>query len=120
RLERDFGAPLARPLYCAFDPEGYFPEPTTPRWDLGYMGTYSSDRQPILEALLLEPARRTRDRFVVAGALYPPDVEWPSNVEHLAHVAPREHRGFYCGQRFTLNVTRAAMVEAGYPPSVRL
>ena len=28
------------------------------RWDLGYLGTYSDDRQPTLETLLLEPARR--------------------------------------------------------------
>jgi spore maturation protein CgeB len=36
------------------------------------------------------------------------------------HLAPREHRGFYCAQRFTLNVTRADMVAAGWSPSVRL
>ena len=33
---------------------------------------------------------------------------------------PAEHRGFYGGQRFTLNVTRADMVAAGCSPSVRL
>ena len=30
------------------------------RWDLGYLGTYSADRQPTLERLLLEPARALR------------------------------------------------------------
>ena len=43
-----------------------------PRWDLGYLGTYSPDRQPTLERLLLEPARRAPDRrFAVAGPQYP-------------------------------------------------
>ncbi|MFY0581581.1 CgeB family protein [Cystobacter fuscus] len=34
--------------------------------------------------------------------------------------APPEHPAFYNSQRFTLNVTRADMVRAGYSPSVRL
>src|SRR4029079_18691177 len=33
---------------------------------------------------------------------------------------PAEHRSFYASQRFTLNVTRADMIRAGYSPSVRL
>jgi spore maturation protein CgeB len=42
------------------------------RWDLGYLGTYSPDRQPTLERLLIEPARRLPHlRFVVAGPQYP-------------------------------------------------
>jgi spore maturation protein CgeB len=36
------------------------------------------------------------------------------------HLAPREHRAFYCAQRLTLNVTRADMIAAGWSPSVRL
>jgi spore maturation protein CgeB len=121
RLERDFGARRARPLYCSFDPQLYRPEPQERRWDLGYMGTYSADRQPGLERLLLEPARRAPDRrFVVAGPLYPEGLAWPDNVERIPHLSPAEHRAFYCQQRFTLNVTRAEMVAAGYSPSVRL
>jgi spore maturation protein CgeB len=30
------------------------------------------------------------------------------------------HRSFYNSQRFTLNITRADMIKAGYSPSVRL
>jgi spore maturation protein CgeB len=41
-------------------------------------------------------------------------------VERIEHLSPGEHRAFYCRQRFTLNVTRADMVAAGYSPSVRL
>ncbi len=121
RLEREYGARAARVLYCSADPELYFPEPQTERWDMGYMGTYSEDRQPALESLLLEPARRwSRGRFVVAGPLYPQGTEWPANVERIEHIAPGGHRAFYNAQRLTLNITRADMRAAGWSPSVRL
>jgi len=121
RLEREFGAPVARALYCSFDPELYYPEPTPPRWELGYLGTYSADRQPRLERLLLEPARRLPERrFIVAGAQYPASLRWPDNVEHREHIPPTEHRAFYNAQRYTLNVTRDDMIRAGWSPSVRL
>jgi len=121
RIERQLGSPMARPLYCAVDPELYAPQPAEPAWDLGYMGTYSPDRQPPLERLLLEPARAMPERlFVVAGPMYPDDIRWPGNVQRLAHVSPGEHRAFYCRQRFTLNITRADMIRAGWSPSVRL
>ncbi|HVV51841.1 MAG TPA: glycosyltransferase [Polyangia bacterium] len=121
RLEREFGARAARPLFCAFDPEIYRPDPRPPRWDLGYMGTYSADRQPALDELLLATARRMPDRpFAVAGPLYPQGLAWPDNVQRFEHVPPADHRGFYCSQRFTLNLTRADMIRAGHSPSVRL
>jgi spore maturation protein CgeB len=121
RLERRYGSPMARPLYCSFDPSLYRPEEVEPRWDLGYMGTYSDDRQPVLERLLLEPARRWPEgRFAVAGPQYPESIAWPPNVHRITHLSPEEHSGFYNAQRFTLNVTRADMVAAGFSPSVRL
>lgn len=122
RLEREFGSPLALPLYCSFDPVLYYPEPTTKTlWDLGYMGTYSDDRQPPLNDLLINPARRRGEgKFAVAGPLYPPEIDWPANVERIEHLPPAEHRAFYNAQRFTLNITREAMIRAGYSPSVRL
>jgi spore maturation protein CgeB len=121
RLEREYGSPKARVLYCSVDPELYYPQPQALAWDLGYMGTYSDDRQPAIERLLLEPARELTDaRFVVAGAQYPQDIDWPVNVDYRAHLPPAEHRAFYNSQRFTLNVTRADMVRAGWSPSVRL
>jgi spore maturation protein CgeB len=121
RLEREYGSPMARPLYCSFDPLLYRPAPTPARWTLGYMGTYSEDRQPGLEQLLLEPARRLASReFVVAGSQYPAASAWPPNVQHIDHLTPARHRDFYTAQRFTLNLTRADMIAAGYSPSVRL
>ncbi len=122
RIEQVLGSPMARALYCSVDPALYFPDPAAePRYDLGYMGTYSDDRQPTLDRLLLGPARAwAAGRFVVAGPQYPASIAWPANVERTMHLAPREHRAFYCAQRFTLNVTRADMVAAGWSPSVRL
>jgi len=120
-LERKYGARKARPLYCGVDPEMYHPEPAEVRWDLGYMGTYGDDRQPALDRLMLEAARRfRRGRFAVAGPQYPASISWPENVYRIEHLPPDQHRSFYNAQRFTLNVTRADMVESGWSPSVRL
>ncbi len=120
-LERHYGSPMARPLYCSVDPDLYYPEERTQSWDLGYMGTYSEDRQPVLDELLLTPARSwSQGRFVVAGPQYPSSVVWPRNVRRRTHLPPPRHRAFYNAQRFTLNVTRANMVRAGFSPSVRL
>jgi spore maturation protein CgeB len=121
RLEREFGSPRARVLYCSVDPQLYFPDPQDAAWDLGYMGTYSDDRQPGVDRLLLQPAREwAQGRFIVAGPQYPASIEWPSNVEYRSHLPPAEHRAFYNRQRFTLNITRADMIAAGWSPSVRL
>lgn len=121
RIEQQYGSPMARPLYCSVDERLYSHKPTRMRWDLGYMGTYSEDRQPTLDELLLNPACEWKDgRFIVAGPQYPDTIDWPANVRRVMHLAPREHRSFYNQQRFTLNVTRADMVAAGYSPSVRL
>jgi spore maturation protein CgeB len=120
RLQRTYGARMARPLYCSFDPAVYFQEPREPLWDLGYMGTFSPDRQPSLERLLAGAAQTSPHyRFVVAGPGYPLG-EWPANVERIDHVSGSDHRTFYTAQRFTLNLTRADMIRAGYSPSVRL
>jgi spore maturation protein CgeB len=121
RIEREYGAPVARALYCSVDPEAYTPVVRPWRWDLSYLGTYSPDRQAALDRLLLEPARRAPHlRFAVAGPQYPETILWPPNVERIEHIAPGEHPEFYSSSRFTLNVTRAQMVRVGYSPSVRL
>jgi len=121
RLEHDYGARRAIAFHCLVDPDAYFPQYVEPRWDLGYLGTYSADRQPQVDELLLEPARAApRCRFAAAGPQYPSDVVWPPNVERLEHVPPADHARFYAAQRWTLNVTRADMRAAGWSPSVRL
>lgn len=121
RIERTYGARRAVPLYCSVDPRAYRPLASPQRWDLAYLGTYSDDRQPVLERLLLKPARNWRGgRFAVVGPQYPAGIRWPANVERIEHLPPAAHAAFYNAQRFTLNVTRADMVRAGWSPSVRL
>lgn len=114
------GARRPRPLYCSVDevpPMRLLPE----CWRLGYIGTYSEDRQAALDRHLIAPANRlAQARFVVAGAKFPKALAWPSNVQRIDHVPPDEHAAFFASQRFTLNLTRRAMIDAGYSPSVRL
>ena len=122
-LEQRFGARKAVPLYCSFDPKEYRRFGVNQRFacDLSYMGTYAPDRQPKIDELLCEPARRLPQRkFLVAGPQYPKSVKWPSNVRRITHLNPRWHARFYSSSRLTLNVTRRDMVRAGFSPSVRL
>ena len=120
KLEQ-MGSPRARALYCSVDPALYYPETRTIETDLNYLGTYSDDRQPTLNALLLESARvLPHHQFCVAGPQYPDSIVWPANVRHIPHLPPAQHRAFYNATRWTLNVTRADMIEAGWSPSVRL
>lgn len=120
-LEEYYGSPQARPLYCSVDPDLYFPEERRTKWQMGYMGTYSTDRQPTVNELLNKVAAGSPgDKFVVAGPQYPENLEWAQNVERIEHLAPPQHREFYNSQKFTLNVTREDMIKAGYSPSVRL
>jgi spore maturation protein CgeB len=119
-LETRWGARRAQAFYCLVDEDAYAPAAVERRWALGYLGTYSPDRQPALRRLLLEPAAALSvDRFCVAGPQYP-EASWPANVERIEHLAPVEHPAFYCAQAFTLSVTRADMLRAGWSPSVRL
>jgi len=120
-LEQNYGSPASHALYCSVDPVLYAPTGEPKRWDLSYLGTYSPDRQPSLERLLLAPARALpQQRFVVAGAQYPTNIAWPANVERIEHLPPAKHATFYSTSRFTLNVTRADMIAVGWSPSVRL
>ncbi len=122
-LERQFGAQRALPLYCCFDPDRYRLCETEKRFqcDLSFMGTYAPDRQAKLEELFCEPARRVpKKQFLLAGPQYPTPALWPANVRHIVHLEPRLHPPFYCSSRFTLNLTRQEMAEAGHSPSVRL
>ena len=121
RLRDEYGASAPRPLYCCVDESAYRPVEAPRRWELGYMGTYSPDRQPPLERFLVNVARaRPSSRMAVAGSRYPADIVWPANVERFEHLPPSEHPLFYASQGFTLNVTRHDMVRAGHSPSVRL
>jgi len=122
-LQEKFGAKRAVPLYCSFDPDRYRMSDPDERFrcDLSYMGTYAADRQPKLEALLCAPAEQLQNKqFIVAGPQYPAEIRWPKNVKRIVHLEPKFHPPFYSSSRFTLNLTRKDMVDAGYSPSVRL
>ena len=122
-LEQEFGSPHAVGFYCSVDPllyqrtavhENY-------RCDLSYLGTYAADRQSKLVEYLNRPAELLPEqRFVVAGPQYPAETVWNPNVRTMDHVAPADHPAFYSSSRFTLNLTRADMIAAGFSPSVRL
>ena len=120
KLQAIYGSRRAVPLYCSVDTHLYYPDVSDKKWKLGYMGTYSDDRQPTVEKLLIEPARELKQqRFVIAGPGYNTE-NWPENITYIPHLPPEQHRDFYNQQCFTLNVTRQDMIEAGYSPSVRL
>ncbi len=120
-LQDVLGSPRAVAFHCLVDETAYAPVEVEQRWSLGYLGTWSADRQPVLDQLLVEPARALpEEAFVVGGPQYPADLVWPANVARIDHLPPAEHVAFYSAQRLTLNVTRADMVRAGWSPSVRL
>ncbi|MGI9145206.1 MAG: CgeB family protein [Chloroflexota bacterium] len=123
-LRTRWGARCVAPLYGSVDPSLHTRIANPPahlRCALGYLGTYAPDRQPSLERLLMQPARgRPMDRFFVVGSLYPQDIDWPTNVHTLRHLAPQEHAAFYSASRTTLSITRQAMLDWGYSPSGRL
>lgn len=122
-LRDRLGARRVAPLYGSVDPEVHRPGDPVSAFagDLSYLGTYAADRQEALERLLLEPARRLpAKRFVIAGAQYPADFPWGSNVFFVRHLPPADHPAFFAASPLTLNVTRAAMATMGYCPSGRL
>ena len=111
------------PLYGHVDPQTHRPVAATQRYrcDLSYLGTYAADRQHTLEQLFVAPARmRAQQRFMIAGAQYPQDFPWSSNIYFVRHLPPAEHAAFFCSSRLTLNVTRRAMAQLGWCPSGRL
>jgi spore maturation protein CgeB len=123
QLSCRLGAKRVAPLYGSVDPAIHQRVASNPRFssDFSYLGTYATDRQELIEELFLKPAIRYPDRkFCLAGALYPADFPWTSNIYFLRHLAPPEHPAFYSSSRLTLNVTRAAMAQMGYCPSGRL
>lgn len=122
-LEHELGAPQAAPLYGSVDPQLH--HPTAPneqyRCALSYLGTYAADRQPGLDAFFIQPAHQLpKERFLLAGAQYPHDFAWTTNIHFVPHLPPANHSAFYCSSRVTLNVTRAAMRDMGWCPSGRL
>jgi len=123
QIKHEFQAPCALPFYCSFEPQKYHPRGVYRRYqcDFSYMGTYAADRQKKLDELFVAPALNAPTRkFLLAGPQYPARIKWPRNLRRIKHLSPRWHPHFYSSSRLTLNVTRQAMAEWGFCPSVRL
>jgi spore maturation protein CgeB len=122
-LQSKLGARAVAALYGSVDPIIHKPVPPKQefRAALSYLGTYAADRQAGVKELFVEPARRAPELpFVLAGAQYPSDFPWSSNIYFLQHLPPSAHPALFCSSRATLNVTRRAMAQYGHCPSGRL
>jgi len=122
-LQTALGARRVAPLYGSVDPETHCPVPSLRefRSSLCYLGTYSLDRQAVLEELFVKLAdRMPQERFVIGGAQYPEEFPWRRNIFFVRHLPPSLHSAFFCSARATLNITRGSMVEYGFCPSGRL
>lgn len=123
QLKGALGASRVAPLYGSVDPDIHHPAEPVPQFqaDLSYLGTYSEDRQALLDKLLLQPARECpHNSFLIGGALYPSTFPWQNNISYIEHVSPKDHSRFYCSSRLTLSVTRKPMATMGFCPSGRL
>lgn len=122
-LRSDLGAHRVRALYGHVDPDLHRPVPPVDRYKsmLSWLGSYSSDRQAMLEQLFVRPARlRPSQSFLVGGAQYPEHFPWSRNVTFAPHLSPQEHAAFFSSSRLTLNVTREPMARMGWCPTGRL
>ncbi len=122
-LSEELGARRVAALYGSVDPDVHHRvEPDAGfQAALSYMGTFAADREQGVRRLLIDPAgRKPRETFRIAGAQYPDGPALPGNVILSPHVPPERHSAWYSSARFTLNVTRSAMLESGYCPSARL
>ena len=122
-LKERLGARRVEVLYGHADPDLHYRRVTTTEYEatLSYLGTFARDRQPALEEFFVKPAQRLPAwRFVLAGALYPQEFPWESNIYFLRHLPPSEHGAFFSSSKCTLNLTRSSMIAAGFCPSGRI
>lgn len=123
QLREVWQARRVAPLYLCADPQQHVPVAAQERFRsrLSFLGTWAADRWEPLQQLFLTPARRLpKERFALAGAMYPLETDWPANLDRWEHLAPEEHSAFYCSADFTLNLTRQAMLRWGYSPQGRI
>jgi spore maturation protein CgeB len=116
RIEMQYGAPMARTLYCSVDPEHYracLPNRNGTSRTLAY----SEDRQPAVESLLVESARCWPEgRFAIFGPSSDTNA-WPRSTtsDHLSARASA-----FTARNVSRSAARSAMKAAGFSPSVRL
>ena len=119
-LAKRYDLGFARPLYESVDPYSFYRTDTDKSYELGFIGTYKSDRKTLLEATLLGPARTTPNRkFTLAGSGYD-EAELPRNVTYLEHLPGTNLVDFYNRQHCSLVLSRADRRRMGYTPTRRL
>ena len=122
-LRDHLGARRVATLYGAVDPALHHPVAAVDHYraDLSYIGTYAADHQQTLDKFFIAPARcLPKHRFLIVGAMYPPEFGGLTNIYLIPHIAPLDHPALYSSSRLTLNVTRRTMARMGYCPSGRL
>ena len=121
RLERQYGSPMARALYCSVDPERYRPEPAEPAgtWAISAR-TATTGSRPSTACWSNPRGRGARGVSWWRVLSIPAPLSGRRTWQRIEHLPPADHSAFYNAQRFTLNVTRADMIAAGWSPSVRL
>lgn len=117
-LAEKWGIECAMPLYESIDPFSFYRMDIDRSYDLGFIGNHKQERLPLLERLLLYPARTTPNRqFALAGDDYPNDQLWPRNLTYLEHLPTTNHVDFYNRQTCTLVLGREDRRRLGYTPS---
>lgn len=121
RIKSDFNCHNVHPLYESIDPYFYYRTDVSKQYDLGFVGNYKVDRDQQLKELLVLPASHTPNRsFVLAGADYVQEKEWPANLKYLEHLPEASHVSFYNRQHCNLVLARPDRAKLGYTPSKRL
>ncbi|PHI20064.1 glycosyltransferase [Lewinellaceae bacterium SD302] len=121
RICDEFNCPMAFPLYESIDPYFYYRTDVLKQYDLGFIGNFKQDRDQQLNEMLLQPAIRTPNRnFVLAGANYPDDFNWPDNMRYVEHLPESNHVSFYNRQHCSLVLARPDRAKLGHTPSKRL
>lgn len=121
RVCQEYDCSNVQPLYESIDPYFYYRTDAHKQYDLGFIGNFKDDRDQQLDELLIQPALRTPNRaFVLAGADYPDNFNWPGNLKYLEHLPEASHVSFYNRQCCTLVLARPDRAKLGFTPSKRL
>ncbi|WP_116127504.1 glycosyltransferase [Lewinella sp. IMCC34183] len=121
RLCEHYGVRCARALYESIDAFSFYRMDIEKTYDLGFIGTHKPERQPLLDELLIGPARVTPNRrFVLAGDAYPEPREWPDNLIYLDHLPETNRVDFYNRQSCTLILSHSLRRMHGFTPSRQL
>ena len=119
-LAKTYELTSAKPLYESVDPYNFYRTDVDKGYDLGFIGNFKPDRIPLIDSMLLGPARYTPNRkFSLAGSGYR-DIPWPKNLTYLEYLPETNLVDFYNRQHCSLVLSRADRKRMGYTPTRRL